>query len=221
MIHRVLIAEDHETVNISVQKTMNDFGVSDINYNYYCDDAFLRVKKAISENNPYDLLITDLSFDTDHRVQSLKSGFDLIRAIREIQPTIKILVFSSENKPAIIKSLYDNYNIDGYIRKARNDAKELKSAFVALLAGKKYFHHEYKSNINSLNIFEFSEWDVFVLKQLAQGKMQKELPMILEQNNIKPSGLSSIEKRINKIKESFDITTTEQLIAFVKENGIV
>ena len=51
--------------------------------------------------------------------------------------------------------------------------------------------------------------------------MQKELPMILEQNNIKPSGLSSIEKRINKIKESFDITTTEQLIAFVKENGIV
>ena len=127
MIHRVLIAEDHETVNISVQKTMNDFGVSDINYNYYCDDAFLRVKKSISENNPYDLLITDLSFDTDHRVQSLKSGFDLIRAIREIQPTIKILVFSSENKPAIIKSLYDNYNIDGYIRKARNDAKELKS----------------------------------------------------------------------------------------------
>ncbi len=221
MINRVLIAEDHETANISIQKTMEDFGISFIRYVYYCDDALLRIKKAIAENAPFDLMITDLSFESDHREQLLPSGFELIKAVKLTQPSIKILVFSSENKPAIIKSLYDNYQIDGYIKKARNDAKELKIAFETILKGNKYYNIDQKLNNNSSYTFEFSEWDIFVLNLLSDGKMQKEIPEMLEKNNLKPSGLSSIEKRINKMKETFKITTTEQLVAFAKDFGIL
>ena len=65
MIKKVLIAEDHESANISVQKTLDEMGILDPDYVYYCDDALVRVQKAMEAGEPYDLLITDLYFDTE------------------------------------------------------------------------------------------------------------------------------------------------------------
>jgi two-component system capsular synthesis response regulator RcsB len=53
------------------------------------------------------------------------------------------------------------------------------------------------------------------------GHLQRELPAILSHRQIRPSGLSSIEKRISKMKESLGFSTTEQLIAYCKDIGII
>ena len=39
MFKRILIAEDQETQNISLQKTLADLGTEKPEYVYYCDDA--------------------------------------------------------------------------------------------------------------------------------------------------------------------------------------
>jgi hypothetical protein len=56
---------------------------------------------------------------------------------------------------------------------------------------------------------------------LAKGALQKDIPNYLEQLNLKPAGLSSIEKRLNLIKESLGFTKNEQLIAFCKDMGVI
>jgi two-component system capsular synthesis response regulator RcsB len=55
MFKKVLIAEDHESASISVQKTLADLNVAhDIKNNvYYCDDALNRIKKALRDQEPY------------------------------------------------------------------------------------------------------------------------------------------------------------------------
>lgn len=72
MFKKVLIAEDFESFNISVQKAVEELKIETVDNVHYCDDAWMKVKKSIREKSPYDLLITDLSFDTDHREQTLK-----------------------------------------------------------------------------------------------------------------------------------------------------
>ena len=51
MFKKVLIAEDFESFNISVQKVLKDLNVENPDYAFYCDDAFLKVKKHCTTIN--------------------------------------------------------------------------------------------------------------------------------------------------------------------------
>lgn len=56
---------------------------------------------------------------------------------------------------------------------------------------------------------------------MIEGKRQQEISDHLRKNNIQPAGLSSIEKRLNYIKEALNFSTNEQLIAHCVKMGIV
>lgn len=221
MFKRVLIAEDHESVSISVQKTLADLEIERSEYTYYCDDALMHIKKSLNQDQPFDLLITDLSFEEDHRPQKIAGGMELISAVRELNPSLKVLVFSAENKAAMIDSLFKDFGINGFVRKARHDSKELKLAIEAIAQDKTYLSSDLKKTVKQKNSYEFSDYDITVISLLAQGMLQKEIPTYLQQNNIKPSGLSSLEKRLNLMKEALEFSKNEQLVAYCKDFGII
>lgn len=221
MIKKVLIAEDHESVNISVQRTLEELGIAQTDYVYYCDDALARIQKGVQDSESYDLLITDLYFDEDSRPQKITSGQLLIPAVRQVQPDLKIIVFSAEGKPSVIEMLFEQSDIDGYVRKARNDAKELKAAIETVAKNQPYFPRHLIQKIRQKNVYDFTEYDITIISLLANGMRQKDIPAYLLENQITPSGLSSIEKRLNYIKETLEFTKNEQLIAFCKDMGII
>jgi two-component system capsular synthesis response regulator RcsB len=220
MIDKVIIAEDHESANLSLQRTMEDFRVKNIDHVFYCDDALNKVRLAKQKSDPYDLLITDLYFEADGIAQKIAGGFELIKSVREIQPEIMILVFSSENRPATIDMLFKNFEIDAYVRKARNDAKELKSAFDVLSKGQRYQPRSLVESIKQSNAYEFTDFDINIIRLLSSGFQQNEIPVYLKQHGIRPSSLSTIEKRLNQIREELGFTKNEQLVLFCKETGI-
>ena len=73
MIDKVIIAEDHEIANLSIQKAMEELRVQHIDYVYYCDDALNKIRTAKEKVSPYDLLITDLYFEEDGTFQKIGS----------------------------------------------------------------------------------------------------------------------------------------------------
>jgi two-component system capsular synthesis response regulator RcsB len=221
MIKKVLVAEDHESANISVQKTLEELGIIDADYVYYCDDALMRIQKSKADGQSYDLLITDLSFEKDHRVQKISGGGALIAAAREVDPAIRVLVFSAKRDPATIEMLFDKLEIDGYVRKARNDAKELKAAIAQIDSNQRHFPRHLLQEVQQMNAHEFTEYDITIISLLAQGLLQKDIPVYLQKNQIRPSGLSSVEKRLNYIKEVLEFSKNEQLVAFCKDMGII
>lgn len=216
MIKKVLIAEDHESINISVQKTLEELRITDIDYVYYCDDALARIK-----NQVYDLLITDLYFEEDHRIQEIPGGAELITAARLVQPDLKVLVFSAEGKPAAIEMLFNNLEVDGYVRKARNDSKELKQAIESIASHQRYFPWSVTQLFKQKKAYDFTEFDIAIISLMAQGVSQKEIPTHLRQKKIRPSSLSSVEKRLNHIKEALNCSSIAQLVAFCKDRGVV
>lgn len=215
MIDKVIIAEDQESSNLSVQKTMEDLQIRQTDYVYYCDDALNRIKLAGNADLPYDVLITDLYFEDDGISQTITNGFELIKAARQVQPDIRILVFSAEPKPAKIKSLYEDYRIDGFVRKARNDVKELKSAFDAISKGRQYYPRALAQIIKQSNTYEFTDFDVNIIRLLSQGNQQREIAGHLNRS------LSTIEKSLKKIRDEFGFSKNEQLVLWCKEKGIL
>ncbi|GEN67071.1 MULTISPECIES: response regulator [Chryseobacterium] len=221
MFKKILIAEDHESINLSVQKTLEELNIPNVDYVYYCDDALAKIQKAIRENNPYDLLITDLYYEEDHHLQKIKDGKELILKIKEIQPSLKVIVFSAEHKSGVIDSLFNECKVNGYVRKARNDSKELKKSIASVYINENYLSLDLKQDIKKLNSYEFSAYDITLVTLLSKGVLQKNIPNYLQENDIKPYSLSSVEKKLNGLKEDLEVTSNEHLVAFCKDIGII
>ena len=217
----ILVAEDHEVANLSLRITLEDLQLARPQHAYYCETALAMIKKACHDQSPYDLLVTDLYFEADGSAKQEPDGMELIKAARHLQPGLKVLVFSAESRQVIIRRLYEELNIDGYVRKARGDAQELKSALESLAKNRKYYSREFRSLVAQENQHDFTEYDKTIVRLLAQGYAQKDIPAWLENNEVRPFGLSSIEKRLNLIKASMGFTKNEQLVIFCKELGLI
>jgi len=222
MFQKVLIVEDHQSMNYSMQRTLEDLGIpNDIrNSVYYCDDALARIKKAINEDRPYELLITDLSFVEDFPKQALKDGKALIKAAKGIQPDLKVVVFSSEGRLPEAQILFEELQIDGFVPKGRGDTQDLILAIQTVYENRKYISVHLKKTINE-KVYFFDVLDKAILNLLIKGIPQKQMKAHLVAMDIKPNGLSSTEKRLKTIREALDLQSNEQLIAYCKDLGII
>lgn len=221
MFKKVLIAEDHESSNFSVQNIVKQMEITVADYFYYCDDAYSHLKKSIEKQSPYDLLITDLSFEDDGRKQFIKDGKELIKCCRGEYPDIKVIVFSLEHRLGVIDLLFRELKINAFVRKARSDSMELKKAIELVYINHTYISHNLKLPVKKVNTLEFSNYDIILLTLLSEGILQKNIPQILQQRNINPNSLSSVEKRISIMKIAMDVKNNEQLIGSCKDLGII
>ena len=176
MFQRILIAEDHGITSSGLEKTVSKLLVPTIDTTYYCDDALLRIKAAIQKNEPYELLITDLSFKEDYRSRNLRSGEALIKAARNLQPELKILVYSVEHRINKISDLLDNYHINGFVGKERRDFNQIEKAIADIYSGNIYISHELQQLLRSSDsILELDDYDILTMKLLSKGLKQEEI----------------------------------------------
>lgn len=221
MFQKVLAAEDFESASISVQKSLTDLNIADASFIYYCDEALDLLQKSLHQNKPFDLLITDLSFEEDFAKQNLKSGRELIVEARKLLPTLKVLVFSGEKRPQVIKELFSDLEIDGFVSKGRMDVKNLKTAISTIFENKKYISSENLINLRKTDTIELTAVEFSILKLLSEGIFQKDMTEMLKEKSLKPNSLSSVEKTLNYLKETFAAKSNEHLIAICKDLGVL
>lgn len=221
MFKKVLIAEDFDSINIAVKQTLEQLGVEEIHYAKYCDDALLKYKKAFQDNEPYDLLISDLSFVADYRKVEIPSGEKLIEVIKKLNSDIKVIVYSVEDKSYTIKSLFEDQNIDAFVHKGRNSISQLKTAIESLLYGKKFISPELAHVLNGKSTNEIDNYDIELLTHLACGVALEEMEPLFKKLNITPNSKSTIEKRVAKLKDYFKANNNIHLIAITKDLGII
>lgn len=220
MFKKALIAEDHEIRNSGIVNTLAELNIKNSDFVSYCDDALKLIQTAFTENNPYDLLITDLSFDKDHIHQKIKSGQELIHEARKIQPNLKVIAFSIEKKPKIIDDLYKIYQINGFVAKARNDGKDLKNTIKKVFNGETVIPQEILNSIRNTSL-EFKDYDILLLELLSKGWKQSEIEEYFKKNGITPDSKSSIEKRLNDLRDSLGAKNNIELIVMCKDIGIL
>ncbi|WP_108805223.1 response regulator [Aquimarina sp. Aq107] len=221
MFTKVLVAEDYEIANQGIVKVLNDeVGILDIKEAKYCDDAYIKFRKAHQGEDPFELLITDLSFKEDHKVQTRTSGIELIQDIRKIDPTINVIVYSQESRPDKINMLFQKLDINGYVCKGQHAIKDLVNCIQGVYKGDIVLPSEV-TDANTDNIINLDDFDIMLLEELALGFTKKEIVQKLKKQKISPNSESTIDKRVSKLFDDFKAKNTTHLVAIVKDLGLL
>ncbi|NVN18030.1 response regulator [Muricauda sp. HICW] len=222
MFQKVLIAEDHGLTGSGLRESLAALSIPEIIVVHYCDDALLKIKAALQHDKPFEILITDLSFKADYKNRNLVSGEELIAEVKKIQPDIKTVVYSVENRVGKIKTLYDTLEIDAFVGKERRDINEITKAIQQVLEGKIYFSESLKHALRSSeNHLELDEYDILLLQLLAKGLKQEEIAQYFQERNYHASSLRSIQDRLGKLKTIFGAKTPVHLVAQAMERGFI
>ena len=220
MFKKILIAEDQEVMNLGIVNALTELNITHFDFVSYCDDALEKIKAAALEKSPYDLLITDLSFQKDHIPQNISSGQELIHEAKEVQPDLKVVVFSVEKRPKAIDDLYKIHKINGFVSKARNDGKDLKSTIRKVFTGETVISQEILNAIRNTPV-EFDSYDIKLLELLAKGYRQNEIGSWLKENDMKAHSIRSIEKRLSELRESVGAKNNIEMVVICKDLGIL
>lgn len=221
MFTKVLIAEDMDDINTGVLTALSELEITTIDQAQYCDDADLKAKRARKDEKPYELLITDLSFVKDHRKQKLTSGEELIIKLKKEQPNLKVIVYSVEDKLQRVRRLFNEHKIDAYVCKGRKSLKELLKAIKIVSNGKTHLSPKVKNALSAKKDMEIDDYDIGLLKLLSKGLNQDEIAEDLKKRSVSPNSLSSIEKRLSKLKIYFKANNAIHLIANAKDLGLI
>ncbi len=221
MFKKVLVAEDMDSINHAVAAVLKELGILEVVHAQYCDKAWLLAKKALQDGEAFDLLICDLSFKLDHREEKISSGQELIAALKQEDASLKVIVNSIEDHPQTVKNLWETGNIDGYVCKDRNGLKELKEAIIRVDSGENYNSPAIENALKQSNLLILNDFEINIVKYLANGLTQDEIQEKLKNNNIKPSSKSAIEKRLKELREEFNANTNPHLIGIMKDLKLI
>jgi two-component system capsular synthesis response regulator RcsB len=222
MFKKILVAEDSDSISLAVQQAFEDLSIPEFHHARYCDDAFLKIRRALHDGNPFELLISDLSFLNDGRQEKITSGEALIQEVRKLQPDIRIIAFSVEDRPFRIKSLFDDAGVSGYVFKGRNSISQLKQAIRTVSEnGEEYLSPELMHIRKDKTISEIDQYDVQLLRLLAEGLRQEEISRRMKEMDIAPNSVSAIEKRISRLKIFFMANNSVQVVVKAKDLGLI
>jgi two-component system capsular synthesis response regulator RcsB len=219
MFKKILIAEDFQDTNKGIVHALEaNLQIDIIQEELYCDKAYNRFKTAFDKGEPYELLISDLTFKESHVDRRLTSGVALIKAIRSIDKNIKIIVNSMIDNPTEINALFKDQKINGYVCKGRNSLNELLEGIQEVYQNRTFVSPQL--NLNSSNsVFEMDKYDIMILKDLAEGLTKKEISEKLKKLNISPNSESTIDKKVSKLFDEFGAKNTHHLIAKLIKQG--
>jgi len=221
MFKKVLIVEDMDDINKGVKTELSELGITEIDQAQYCDDAYLKIKKAAKNQQPYELIISDLSFKADHREQKYVSGEALIEVLKREHPELKIITYSIEDRLQKIRMLINTYHVNAHVCKGRRGLKELSKAINAVYHDEQFLSPQIAKAISNKSKLEIEDYDIELVKQLSYGLSQDEISSYFKQKKISPNSLSSIEKHLNKLKIQFKASNAPHLVAIVKDLGLV
>ncbi|WP_347925506.1 response regulator [Pontimicrobium sp. SW4] len=221
MFTKVLVADDLGSINQGVISILDTLGVKEVEKVQYCDDAYLKVKKAILDNKPFDLVITDLSFKADYREQKYASGEDLLKALKIEFPDLKIIVYSVEDRLQKVRTIINKHKADAYVCKGRQGLIELSKAVKKVYKNGVYLSPKVEHALSPKASLEIDDYDVELVNQLSKGLSQDEISIFFKVNNMSPSSLSSIEKRLNRLRIQFKANNAIHLVAIVKDLGLI
>jgi DNA-binding NarL/FixJ family response regulator len=97
----------------------------------------------------------------------------------------------------------------------------LADAIAAIANGEQYVSPQVRKALSPKTQLEIDDFDITLLQLLSKGLSQEEISGDLKTKAISPSSLSTIEKRLNKLKSQFRANNAIHLVAITKDLGLI
>ena len=219
---RILIVDDHQLVIQGILCSLKEVGDFDVVTRNTCDEAFQLIKMH-QNNNPFQLLFTDLSFDNTTEDSLLDGGEELIKAIQNNGFNIKIAVITGHTETNRVYNVIRNLNPNAYLLKSKCDATEIGFAVQKMLANDFYYTHEIHQKIMRRNIIQIQMDDVAIqiLKELPNHPKIGNLEGIIKKSDGAFLKLRSIETKLGNLRADLNANNNTDLVLKAKELGII
>lgn len=205
----ILLVDDHQVAIGGIIHALNglpDFKV--IGHVVSAKEALYLI-----ENQVVDLVITDL-----YLRENDINGIELTQSIKEKYPSIKILMFSSEDKRSQVLRRAYQAGINGYVPKSA-PIQELIIALNYLSRGENYFNPQILEKIISTikeSVEPLTPTEKQILTLFADGKSRKEITQeILYRSE------NTYDKHWQNIKHKLNVKTTVELIQKATRLGLI
>lgn len=219
---RILIVDDHQLVIQGILCSLKEVGDFDIVTTNTCDNAFNLIKTH-QNNNPFQLLFTDLSFDNSTKDTNLEGGEELIKAIKNNEFDIKIGVITGHTETNRVYNVISNLNPNAYLLKSKCDTTEIGFAVNKMLANDYYYTHEIHQKIMRRNIIQIQMDDVAIqiLKELPRQPKISNLEGVIRKGDGSYLKLRSIETKLGNLRIDLNAKNNTDLVLKAKELGII
>lgn len=130
IVRKVLNIEDTVLKHIAIARALDKCGVSVVEHAKTGDEGIQMVERSIQENEPYDLIITDMNFPFQGQ-DDPQAGKKVIMALRERGIDIPAVVCSTHSyrEPLAVDNIFYNprsRDLDWDIREMLEGLKRLK-----------------------------------------------------------------------------------------------
>ncbi len=208
---KVMIADDHNLMREGIKQLLELDGSIEVIAE--AGDGIDCLKK-LSQHNP-DILLLDINMPE-------KNGIEVLKALRENNSTIKILMLTLHNEVEYLMKAVD-YGVDGYIMKDSESA-ELKRAIYKVVSGKTYIQPSLIPELNfrlanrdvekdKINFLTKRELEVLI--QVASGMSNKEIAINLDISE------RTVKNHISNIFKKIDVSDRTQAAVFAIKNNII
>ncbi len=205
----ILLVDDHQVAIGGIIHALN--GLPD----FKVIGHVVTAQEALNfiENQAVDLVITDL-----YLRENDINGIELTQSIKKKHPSIKILMFSSEDKRSQVLRRAYQAGINGYVPKSA-PIQELIIALNYLSRGENYFNPQILEKIISTikeSVEPLTPTEKQILTLFADGKSRKEITQeILYRSE------NTYDKHWQNIKHKLNVKTTVELIQKATRLGLI
>ncbi|WP_299223878.1 response regulator [uncultured Psychroserpens sp.] len=201
----VLIVEDEPLVVTVLENAFNKISETNIQFEFIvksatnCDLAYEQIQKAVSKT-PFDLVLLDINIPASDD-KKLLSGEDIGIELKELFPSIKIIVFTSHNNNYRLNNILKTLNPDGFLIKSDIDFAKLTEAINSVLVDEPYYSKAIIKLMRRhiLNDFVLDRIDRQLLHLISKGNQMKDIVKVI------PLSKSAIEYRKRNLKQLFDV----------------
>lgn len=215
---KILVVDDHQLIIDGIIASLNEKGDYDIISTNTCDKAFNKLQQE-----KFDILFTDLSFDSVSQLNSIDGGESLIKKIKEAKIDVKIGVITGHTETNRIYNVIHNLQPLAYLLKNRCDATELDFAINKMLNDDFYYSHEVHQKLikRACVQIQMDEVAIQILKELPNQSKISNLEGIIKKNDGSDLKLRSIESKLANLRIDLNAINNTDLILKAKELGII
>ena len=206
----VLLVEDHVLTRMGMVMAINN---NKENYKIIAEVGSVEESiDFLEQNHNVDLVLLDLMLPDGH-------GIEVIKYLRKINSSAKVLIISADNDKNNILQLMD-VGIDGFVSKFV-DIPTLFLAMESVCNGLEFYGKDISEIIYAVLTAktaaeeQFTDRELEIIRLCSKGYMVKEIASELNISN------RTVENHKNNIFKKLGFNTTAELIRYSYEHGII
>lgn len=214
----ILLIDDHPIVvsaykNIILESYEQNTQI-DIVYN--CEQAYNTIISAKNNNKMFDLIITEQNLPS-FKEQKLFCGTDIINFVKQFSTKCKFIVITGHMKILFIYDIVRKAKPDGLASKSDITISNLTSIVKCVLKDQPYQSIQIKNCIEEVwkRDIVVDDYNRQILYYLSVGYKIKDLEKVITLTT------SAVQKRINKLKKTFNAEDERDLIKILKEKSFL